>query len=160
MLPIPDGLPLPLQEGYAFSPVSPVSSTQMITGRSLRRRIYRSTPTRVSVTWLLTDKQAQLFEGWYRWGVNAVDWFLCPIKSPMGLKMTKAQFVDIYTGPALVSGRLWRYTAELELFDLPVPDEATFLELLLGMPVPQMNAAISAELQRWYTKSWPGAQLT
>ncbi|MFV3291295.1 hypothetical protein ACNFBR_21465 [Pseudomonas sp. NY11955] len=112
------------------------------------------------MSWLLTDKQAQLFEGWYRWGINAVDWFLCPIKSPMGLKMTKAQFVDIYTGPALVSGRLWRYTAELELFDLPVPDEATFMELLLGMPLPQMNAAISTELIRWYTKSWPGAQIT
>lgn len=159
MLTIPDGLPLPLMEGYGFTPVSPVSSTQMITGRSRRRRIYRSTPTRVSVTWLLTDQQGQLFEGWYRWGINAVDWFLCPIKSPMGLKMTKAQFVEIYTGPSLVSGRFWRYTAELELFDLPVPDEATFLELLLGMPVPQMNAAISAELLRWYTKSWPGAQL-
>jgi hypothetical protein len=157
MLSLPDGLPLPLRDGYGFTPVSPVLRTTMASGRAMQRRRYRSVPTMVSVSWLLTAEQARLFEGWCKWGIGWVDWFLCPIKTPIGLSPTRARFTDIYGGPELVGVDLWRYTATLELFELPVISEAELADLLAGMDLSVMNARLLALLKRWYTKSWPGA---
>jgi hypothetical protein len=61
-----DSLPMPLQDGYGFQPVSPLKRTQLTTGRAAARA-YTSTPTQASVSWFMeTDGQAQLFEAWYR----------------------------------------------------------------------------------------------
>ena len=157
MLTYPEGLPLPLREGYGFTPVSPVSSMQMASGRSRRRRVFLNVPTMVSVSGLCTAEQAKLFEGWCKWGINWIDWFLCPIKSPLGLQLTRVRFTDIYQGPELVGVNHWRYTATLELFELPIIDEAEFINLLAGMDIGVMNAQLRSLLERWYTKSWPGA---
>jgi hypothetical protein len=43
------------------------------------------------------------------------------------------------------------------LFELPIVDEAAFTSLLAGMPITVMTAQLRALLERWYTKSWPGA---
>lgn len=159
MLVYPEGLPLPLRERYGFTPVSPIRRSQKVSGRAVQRRLYSSVPTMVNVSWIFTAKQARLFEGWCKWEISYADWFLCPIKSPLGLQPTRSRFTDIYQGPELVGVDMWRYSATLELFELPIVDEAEFAELLLGMPLPVMNAALTAELMRWYTKSWPGAQI-
>ena len=157
MLTYPEGLPLPLREGYGFTPVSPVSSMQMASGRSRRRRVFRSVPTMVSASWLCSAEQARLFEGWCKWGINWIDWFLCPIKTPLGLQLTRVRFTDIYQGPELVGVNHWRYTATLELFELPIINEAELADLLAGMDIGVMNAQLRSLLERWYTKSWPGA---
>ena len=157
MLTIPDGIPLPLREGYGFKPASPIVRSPFVNGRARNRRRYRSVPTEVSVTWLCTAEQARLFEGWCKWGIGWADWFICPIKSPLGLVPTRAQFTDIYDGPTLVGVDLWRYTAVLSLFEMPVMNEADFADLLAGMDIGVMNAHLRSLLQRWYTKSWPGA---
>lgn len=157
MLIYPEGLPLPLREGYGLTQISPVTSTKMVTGRSRRRRTWRSTPAQVAVSWLMTSTQAKIFMAWYEHAINAVDWFLCPIKSPLGLELTKSQFTDIYQGPVLVGVDMWRFTAVIELFKLPIISEAELTDLLAGMDIGVMNAQLRSLLERWYTKSWPGA---
>ena len=157
MLSFPDDLPLPVGEGYGFKPVSPIVRTPMASGRSMQRRRFLSVPTILPVSWLLTSEEAKLFEGWCKWGIGWADWFLCPIKSPLGLKPTRARFTDIYEGPEFVADDLWRYTATLELFELPILNEAEFTDLLAGMDISVMNAQLRSLMERWYTKSWPGA---
>jgi hypothetical protein len=157
MLTIPDGIPLPLRDGYAFRPTSPIVRTPFVSGRARNRRRYRSVPTEVTVSWLCNADQARLFEGWCKWGIGWADWFLCPIKSPLGLMQTQAQFTEIYDGPTLVGDNLWRYTAVLSLFEMPTISEAELTDLLAGMDIGVMNAQLRGLLQRWYTKSWPGA---
>ena len=76
--------------------------------------------------------EAKLFMGWFERGINAVDWFLCPVKSPMGLELAKAQFTDIYQGPFLVGVDLWRFTAKLEWFKLPIISEAKLTDRTHG----------------------------
>ena len=95
--------------------------------------------------------------GWFKWGVNYVDWFLCPIKSPMGLVLTKTRFTGIYSGPDLFGVDHWRFSVTAELFEIPIVNEAEFVSLLAGMDITVMNSRLRSELQRWYTKSWPGA---
>ena len=157
MLSLPDDLPLPVGEGYGFKPVSPIVRTQMASGRAMQRRRFFSVPTVLPVSWLFTADEAKLFEGWCKWSLGWADWFLCPIKTPLGLKPTRARFTDIYEGPEFVADDLWRYTATLELFELPILNEAEFTDLLAGMDISVMNAQLRSLLQRWYTKSWPGA---
>lgn len=157
MLSIPDNLPLPLREGYGFSPVSQIVRTPLVTGRAMQRRRYRTVPSLVNVSWMFTEAEAQLFDGWRKWGINFADWFLCPLKTSIDLQPTRARFTDTPVVPEIVGFDLWRYTAELELFELPIIDEAAFTELLAGMTLPVMNAALRNLLQRWYTRSWPGA---
>lgn len=117
-----DMLPLPLQDGYGFTPVSPLLRTQMQSGRAKQRRRYRSTPTELPVTWLMkTNAQAQLFEAWYQDAINdGASWFDMSLKTPQGLLPYSCRFTEIYNGPVLVGGRYWQFTATLELRERPV----------------------------------------
>lgn len=124
MLAYPEGLPTPQREGYGFDPVSPMTSTKLVSGRSERRRTFVSTPTVATVTWLLTPSEAQLFEGWFEYVLLSGSLpFECPLLTPMGLEPYRANFVDIYSGPVLVGVDLWRFSAQLSLFKRPLIDK-------------------------------------
>lgn len=115
-------LPLPLQDGYGFKPVSPLLRTQLASGRARQRRQYTSTPTQASVTWMFTtDAQAQLFEAWYRDIISdGAAWFLMRLQTPRGVDSYKCRFTDIYDGPILVAPIYWRFSATLELWERPL----------------------------------------
>lgn len=115
-------LPLPLQDGYGFKPVSPLLRTQLSSGRARQRRQYTSTPTQASVTWMFTtDAQAQLFEAWYRDIISdGAAWFLMRLQTPLGVESYKCRFTDIYDGPVLVAPIYWRFSATLELWERPL----------------------------------------
>ena len=120
-----DYLPLPLMDGYAFKPVSPLLRTEMASGRSRQRRRYLSTPTNCSVKWIFrTDNEAQLFESWYRETItDGADWFFMKLQTPTGVDFQKCRFTDIYEGPTLIPPRYWQYSATLELWTRPVPGD-------------------------------------
>ncbi len=115
-------LPLPLQDGYGFKPISPLLRTQLTSGRARQRRQYTSTPTQASVTWMFTtDAQAQLFEAWYRDTISdGAAWFLMRLQTPLGVESYKCRFTDIYDGPVLVAPIYWRFSATLELWKRPL----------------------------------------
>lgn len=114
-------LPLPLREGYAFQAVSPMLRSEMQSGRARQRRKFTSVPTMASVSWLLSDVQAQTFEGWFEDSLKSgSEWFECPLKTPEGINDYVARFTDIYQGPALVGRSHWKFTAELELRERPI----------------------------------------
>ncbi|MNY26143.1 hypothetical protein D3C86_1599750 [compost metagenome] len=123
MIQSPEGLPLPLREGYGFNPLSPMKSTPLVTGKKIRRRAFKSVPTRTTVTWLLSAGEAQLFEGWFEHVlISGTLAFECPLKTPLGLENHQANFDDIYSGPVLVGVDHWRFTAELWLLKRPLVD--------------------------------------
>ena len=124
MLAYPEGLPTPQREGYGFDPVSPMTSTKLVSGRSERRRAFVSTPTVATVTWLLTPSEAQFFEGWFEHVLLSGSLpFECPLLTPMGMEPYRANFVDIYSGPVLVGVDFWRFSAQLSLFKRPLIDK-------------------------------------
>lgn len=139
MLAYPEGLPTPQREGYGFDPVSPMTSTKLVSGRSERRRAFVSTPTVATVTWLLTPSEAQLFEGWFEYVLLSGSLpFECLLLTPMGLESYRANFVDIYSGPVLVGVDLWRFSAQLSLFKRPLIDKEWIVdapEYILGADI-------------------------
>lgn len=128
-------LPLPLREGYGFQAVSPIQRTEMVSGRARQRRKFTSVPTETPVSWLLSDVQAQLFEAWFEDVLKSgTEYFMCPLKTPEGIRDYVARFTDIYAGPILVGVSHWRFTAELELLERPIlaPGWGHFPGLIAG----------------------------
>lgn len=142
-------LPLPLQDGYGLKHVSPLQISNKLSGRKRKRRKYLSTPSGAKVKWIFqTDAQAQLFEAWYRDVLcDGIAWFMMPLHTPVGLKLYKSQFADIYDGPTLIPPRFWQYSAELDLWERPLPPVGwgKFPELLAGSSI--IDIAVN--------KDWP-----
>ena len=112
----PEQLPLPEQSGYAIQHVSPTQRTQMVSGRARQRRVYTSVPSNVAVQWFLTEQQAQLFEAFFRYAItDGADWFLCKLKTPLGLMPYECRFNGIYEGPTLTTFNKWTFSATLEI---------------------------------------------
>ena len=139
MLAYPEGLPTPQRDGYGFDPVSPMTSSKLVTGRTVQRRAFRNTPTVAEVTWLFTESEAQLFEGWFEHVLESGSLpFECPLKTPLGFDNYQAQFVDIYKGPFLIGVDDWRFTAQLRLLKRPLIDKEWVVdapEYILGADI-------------------------
>ncbi|MBW3503371.1 hypothetical protein [Pseudomonas sp. NKUCC02_KPG] len=149
MLVYPEDLPTPQREGYGFDPVSPMTSTKLVTGRSIQRRAFVSTPTEVLVTWLFTAAEAQLFEGWFEHVLlSGTLPFECPLLTPLGFENYRANFVDIYSGPVLVGEDFWKFTAQLRLFKRPLVDK----DLVVEIPDYIIDADI---FDRAMNQKWP-----
>ena len=124
MLAYPEGLPTPQREGYGFNPTSPMTSTKLVTGRTIQRRAYTSTPTVATLIWQLSPAEAQLFEGWFEYVLESGTLpFECPLLTPLGFENYQAQFVDIYSGPVLIGVDIWKFSAQLRLFKRPLIDK-------------------------------------
>ena len=112
----PEQLPLPEQSGYAIQHVSPLQRTEMVSGRARQRRVYTSVPSNVAVQWFLTEQQAQLFEAFFRYAItDGADWFMCTLKTPLGLLPYECRFNGIYEGPVLTSFNKWTFSGTLEI---------------------------------------------
>ncbi|MCO7469521.1 hypothetical protein NJG16_05560 [Stenotrophomonas maltophilia] len=121
-VPYPAWLPLPLRDGYGFKPVTPLLTSRFQSGASLTRRRSTSTPTMVTLSWVLKDQSAALFEKWVQEDlVDGSAWFLCKLKTPLGVDYYRSRFTaDFYNGPYLVDGNFWRFDATLEMFRRPL----------------------------------------
>ena len=121
MIQYPEGLPYPERTGYGFTPTSPIRRTISQSGRARIRRNKSSVPTVASVSWSMSNAQAQLFESWWEEVlISGTAWFECPMSSRMGDKLYRARFVDIYNGPLEHGHEHWRFTAMLELYERPI----------------------------------------
>lgn len=136
----PDYLPRPGRVNYDINHVSPFERTEMRTGRARQRRTFQSVPSLVQVEWYLSNPEAQLFEGFFKWDItDGADWFNIDLKTPIGnIAPYECRFTDMYRGPRLDGADRWTYTAELEIRERPVLDEDTYrfgAEFILGASI-------------------------
>lgn len=118
MIEYPVELPFPTRDGFALEQENNISRTEMQSGRSRQRVRFTSVPSYVSLRWIFTVPQAQLFEGWASDVVGA-GWFLLKLRTPIGLTEHQARFIESPKGPALFGLDRWSYTAKVELRDKP-----------------------------------------
>ena len=149
MIAYPEGLPEPQRDGYGFQAVSPLVRSEMQSGRTRQRRRFTSVPTVATVTWLFTEVEAQLFEGWFEHVLLSGSLpFNCPLKTPLGFDNYKAEFVDIYDGPVLVGVDDWRFSAQLRLLKRPLISK----DLVVEVPGYILDADI---FDRAMNQEWP-----
>lgn len=146
----PEGLPTPQRSGYGINHGSPLQRTELATGRAIQRRRYTSVPSIVAVSWNLSQPQAQVFEGWFRWELSdGAEWFNARLRTPLGLQDYECRFVGMYEGPDLVGIDRWKFSADLEIRERQTVDAALaeHHDLILGAAI--IDIAINQE--------WPEA---
>lgn len=115
MIRYPDELPIPTSD-YGLQHVEPMIRTQMVSGRARQRRRFTGTPSMADCSWVMTNKQMQYFEGWYRYVIqDGADWFECPLYTPMGLQHYVARFTEMYSGPRPFAVTQWRISGKIEI---------------------------------------------
>lgn len=140
-----------LRSGYDLEHVSPFARTEMASGRARQRRTFRSVPTMTGASLLLDQVQAQIFEAWFAYSADdGTAWFNATLKSPLGYKPYVCRFTEVYKGPTLTGGNLWRFECRLEIYERPILPELWWTygrEFVLGSSI--IDLAINRE--------WPEA---
>jgi|SRR5690554_8187380 len=123
----PSQLPIALQIGHRAQIVSPTVRSQLASGRARQRRAYNSVPQNVSLEWVFSVGEARVFEYWFqKQAEGGASWIMMPVRTPLGCLDEKVRFIDAYDGPTIVSGNLFRYRAEVEIFEhrvVPTPPQ-------------------------------------
>lgn len=124
----PEGLPCPLRENYAFTPVNNIRRTPMDSGRARQRIEFPNVPTMVQLQWVMSETQARLFEAWAA-QVAGAGWFTMTLLSPMGFTDEEIRFTETPAGGDLTGKFLWRYRVVCEVRNRPLmpPDWAELL---------------------------------
>jgi len=117
----PEGLPLAMRDGYAFSPVNNILRTDMQSGRARQRIEFENVPDMLRLRWTLTELQSRLFSTWAR-NVVGAGWFPMTILTPMGFETLELRFTERVNGPALTGKFHWVWTATCELREMPELD--------------------------------------
>lgn len=148
----PDYLPCPLLDGFKRqNNVSPFVRTDRQNGRAKHRRKFTAVPVEYDVSWLFrSDAEASLFESWFKNKVkDGTEWFNTLLRTPVGYKKYVCRFVDMYDGPDIVGGNMWKASARLEMYERPLmPSEwVEFPQIWLGMDI--IDIAVNRE--------WPEA---
>lgn len=124
MIDYPEGLPLPLREGYGLEPVSPLMSSPLQNGQFETRRMFKNTPVAVNLIWEFSSEQAQLFDAWWEYTlVSGSLPFSCPLQTTLGIDKYTAKFREIPKGGVLTKLSYWRYTAQVWLLKRPLIDK-------------------------------------
>jgi hypothetical protein len=114
----PEHLPNMLINGYSIKTVSPLQRTELQSGRARQRRRFTGVPVMVTFETVLTQPQAQIFEGFFRWMLeDGAEWFLCNLKTPMGLNQYTCRFVGMYNGPDPITPYVFQVSGDLEIFE-------------------------------------------
>ncbi len=80
----PEGLPLPLRDGYGFRPYNNILRTEMDSGRARQRLDFEDGPTTGNLRFRFNAQEAQLFEYFQTKQVKAA-WFTMELLNTGGL---------------------------------------------------------------------------
>jgi hypothetical protein len=146
----PDGLPCPLRENYAFTPVNNIRRTPMDSGRARQRVEFRNVPTMVQLSWIMSSPQAAVFEAWTAQVVGA-GWFTMTLLSPLGFETQEVRFTETPVGGELAGKFSWRYRVVCELRKRPLLDPGwiDFPEFILEADI--IDLAMNRE---WPLNPW------
>jgi hypothetical protein len=116
-------LPLPLLKTHSLKRKSMRLESKMDSGYSRSRRRFKNPPAEMPASFLFSNDQQEIFEGWYQHIINAgTDWFVMPIKVGKVLVDHQCKFVGDYSQKS-PSNNLWTITAKLLVKNLRVISE-------------------------------------
>lgn len=139
----PDGLPLPLREGYGIEKVNQIRRTDMDVGRAVQRWEFEDVPNFPTVSWIFEEPESRLFNAWLR--IVKGGWFTVRLLSDMGFEDVTARFVTSPAKAELVGRYCWKWSAQLEVEFENVLDEGW----VILMPDYILKAALFDKAQNW-----------
>jgi len=110
----PEKLPRPLLKKHSITPGNPLIDTKMDSGYSKVRRRFESVPDTMPSSWLFSDVEASLFNGFYEHALNAgANSFVMPVLLPEGLIDHVVRFKPPIKKLQPLSKKLWSLDANL-----------------------------------------------
>lgn len=96
-IPYPTTLPGPELTGYTLAPNRSCSRAEFESGHDRKRRRYRSVNSTITVEFVFSLAQLQIFKDWYENDLNdGVEWFELNLFNGLGLSPMEARFIDEY----------------------------------------------------------------
>ena len=127
-------LPLPLLKNHSLKRKSMRIETAMDSGYSRSRNRFKNPPTEMAVSFLFTNDQQEVFEGWYQHVINnGANWFVMPVKTGGVVADHQCKFVGDYSMKA-PSNSLWSITAKLLVKNLRVISEDETISRIHEVP--------------------------
>lgn len=112
----PDSLPLPLLKSHSMKPKSGLLVTNMDSGYPRIRRKFISRPTAMSSSFIFSCEQYAVFEGFVEHQINGgADWFLLPVKLPIGVIDSEVRIVPDSISDKLLTNHLWSVSVKFEI---------------------------------------------
>ena len=153
MVRFPDQLPNPLASGYKQQKFDGVHRTEMEDGYMRNRLVFDWTPTEFSVSYRLTDVQAQLFVAWHKFAINGgQDTFIIPLLMVDGMVDRVAKFTQMYKGPERIQPCHWEFDLSIQVLDEATdnmdPDDLLFPDEIIYSSLFDINM----------NRDWPEAQ--
>lgn len=146
----PEGLPVP-SANYGGSYKTPTTGTQFTSGKFRRRKIGRTAVKQVTLEWLLTPDEYDLWEVFYRDELNeGCGQFT--INMPTGGSSQTGEHVVQCVGDYSFSHEEcnWRVSVECAIYPYPRKDASDLMELYLGAPVEDFITVINHYYERDY----------
>lgn len=142
---------------WQLSPIVEIASTDFDQGPARRRRRFTAMRYQLAGRMVLTDAELRVFKGFfYGTLLQGAQKFTMPIWDGEGCITATVRFdaTEPYTATQFAPGRV-QVTLKLEVFDLPVYDEASAAFIAEYSEADAL--AWSASLQTWVNVTYPAA---
>ncbi|WXL23908.1 hypothetical protein WG219_11130 [Ectopseudomonas mendocina] len=117
----PETLPLGLVGSRSYQHENTIIRTDRLKGLPRNRRWTSSPITTVSIEWLFSNEEAQIFEAWFAGAIaDGADWFQIPLKYSGVLADYRCQFTGMYSGPNPSGPRMQKISAEIVIDKRPL----------------------------------------
>lgn len=153
----PGILPLP-QSNFSGGHITPTQTTTFTSGRRRRRKIGRTSVKTVTLEWLFTPEEYDLFEAWHRLELNdGTVQFQLEMCSG-GTLQTGNHVVQFVEDPSFSHEECnWRVSVPCVIFPYPRGDEYDVLKGFLGAPIQDFEDLLSL-LNRYYDRNFKHEQ--
>lgn len=122
----PDNLPLPLLKTHSMKSKSGFLSTKLDSGHSRVRRRFKSPPSEMASSFQFSCEEYALFEGFLEYQVNGgADYFLMPVRFPIGLILSEVRIVPGSISEKLLSNHLWKVSVKFDVKRREIIDAGT-----------------------------------
>ena len=127
-------LSLPLLKNHGLKRKSMRIETAMDSGYLRSRNRFKNPPSELAASFLFTNHQLEIFEGWYQHVINSgANWFVMPVKTGGVVADHQCRFVGDYSMKS-ATNNLWTVTAKLLVKNLRVIDEAETISRIHDVP--------------------------
>ncbi|MDP2505380.1 hypothetical protein [Oceanobacter sp. 3_MG-2023] len=149
MISYPATLPAPTRD-YSLTINNSAIRTQMESGRYRQRRRFLDSENTISVKWLFTDAEFQLFESWTFHALDgATSWFECPVVSGGGVTTHQVRIQSGSLQAALNRDGGWTVTAGLDVEKTNrMTDDAIFTSLN-GISITDLSNQVVATINEY-----------
>ena len=141
---------------YGLRPGESIARTQMESGTARQRQRFTSTPSYVTIEWVMEKGIFGLFESWYIYKAKAGgEWVSMYLVNGLGRTLCEVRFLQPYEAKPL-SHKSWALMANVEVREMPVLSEGALDIMLDGDITPTELTNVASDLRKLVQTTIPG----